>query len=577
MRVHLTEHPITCGSAARKAARPPGRWVASALLVCIAGSGAVLRAQCVFDSIYSLASPITSGTVAYVTDVSSLAASSTIGNSASVTLATGTGAQYGSGVITLLPGFNATAGSAATTFHAFLYSSYPPPCPVLDSVSPNSALAGTPVDIIGENFPSSSGPAPLLYFNGVAAATPEWGEGVLTAAVPANAPPGAGSIYVVAQYTVTTNTATEYITNTSNSLPFTVQATTSYYTIAGNATASGSALAGVTVTLSGGESGTAVTGSNGSYSFAVAGGGNYTVTPSLAYYTFTPASTSFSSVNTNETANFAATPVTYTIGGAVSGSVKAGVTVTLSGSQSQTTSTNSGGSYAFTVNGGGNYTVTPSLAGYTFTPPSTSFSNVGANQTANFTSAVAPTDTIGGTVTAGGIGKSGVTVALSGSSSGATTTNSSGAYSFTVNTGGNYTVTPSLTGYTLSPPSTTFNDVTSNQTANFTATALPTYTITGTVTVAGGSGLPNVTLQLTGTSSGTATTSSSGAYTLTVYSGGNYTVTPSLASYAFTPASAQFNDVTGNTTQNFTAAVGTGMKEYIRVGGRVIAIENTIQ
>jgi phosphopentomutase len=60
-----------------------------------------------------------------------------------------------------------------------------------------------------------------------------------------------------------------------------------------------------------------------------------------------------------------------------------------------------------------------------------------------------------------------VTVALS--TGPTTTTNSSGNYSFSNLPTGTYTVTPSLGGYTFTPSSQTFTNITSNQTANFTA------------------------------------------------------------------------------------------------------------
>ena len=75
--------------------------------------------------------------------------------------------------------------------------------------------------------------------------------------------------------------------------------------------------------------------------------------------------------------------------------------------------------------------------------------------------------TISGTVTLGGNGLSGVTMALSGGQSGSVTTPASGNYSFTVSSGGSYAVTPTLTGIrSIRLP---VNSVTSPQTCNFTA------------------------------------------------------------------------------------------------------------
>jgi len=328
------------------------------------------------------------------------------------------------------------------------------------------------------------------------------------------------------------------------------------YTISGQVTLSGSGLAGVTVTLSGSQSGSVVTTSSGSYSFSAAAGGSYTVTPSLTGYMFAPASQTFNNLSANQTQNFVASVVMYTISGQVtlSGSGLGGVTVTLSGSQSGSVVTNSSGSYSFSVAAGGNYTVTPTLAAYTFTPPSQTFNNLSGNQSQNF-AANTVTFTISGQVTHSGSGLAGVTVTLSGSQSGSVVTNSSGSYSFTVAQGGNYTVTPSLTGYTFAPPSQTFNNLSANQTQNFVATQAM-YTISGQITLSG-SGLSGVTVTLSGSQSGSVVTTGSGSYSFTVGGGGNYTVTPSLLGYTFTPPSQTYDDLSGNQTENFIATAAT--------------------
>ena len=81
-------------------------------------------------------------------------------------------------------------------------------------------------------------------------------------------------------------------------------------------------------------------------------------------------------------------PVTYTISGVVtlSGTGLGGVTVNLSGTQSNSAITNGSGEYSFSgLGGGGNYTITPSLSGYNFNPSSLPFNSLASNQTANFT------------------------------------------------------------------------------------------------------------------------------------------------------------------------------------------------
>ena len=72
----------------------------------------------------------------------------------------------------------------------------------------------------------------------------------------------------------------------------------------------------------------------------------------------------------------------------------------------------------------------------------------------------------------GSAGIAGATVALSGSQTSSVTADASGNYSFpNLAAGGNYTVTPSLANYIFAPSSTLLNNLQSNRTANFSATA----------------------------------------------------------------------------------------------------------
>ncbi len=163
-------------------------------------------------------------------------------------------------------------------------------------------------------------------------------------------------------------------------------AVTATQTISGNITKSGVNLQGVTVSLSGSESATTNTDTNGNYSFTVATGGNYTVTPSLANNTFTPTSRIFNSISSNQTGNFTAQSVTYTISGNVKaeGANLQGATVSLSGATPPTTTTDASGNYSLTANAGDNYSVSVYKAAITFNPSSQSFTNLQANQTADF-------------------------------------------------------------------------------------------------------------------------------------------------------------------------------------------------
>jgi peptidoglycan/xylan/chitin deacetylase (PgdA/CDA1 family) len=84
------------------------------------------------------------------------------------------------------------------------------------------------------------------------------------------------------------------------------------------------------------------------------------------------------------------------ISGTVSGEVKSGVTITLTGSTTnQTTKTDESGEFSFTVQTDGTYTVTPSLTSYTFSPNSSTVTVSGASVTAtDFTATAIKASTI---------------------------------------------------------------------------------------------------------------------------------------------------------------------------------------
>ena len=207
-------------------------------------------------------------------------------------------------------------------------------------------------------------------------------------------------------------------------------------------TMSGVGLAGVAVSLSGDQSATATTDSTGAFSFSEPVGGNYTVTPALAGYEFSPASQSFPNLAANQAANFAA--LMATISGQVThgGSGFAGATVSLSGSIIASVATDPLGNYSFTVPQGGSYTITPSIPGYSMTPANQTFPQLSSNATANFAAApLVSYYTISGQVTLVGNGLPGVTMTLTGLATATTASDVSGNYSFTVAGGGSYTVT----------------------------------------------------------------------------------------------------------------------------------------
>ena len=106
---------------------------------------------------------------------------------------------------------------------------------------------------------------------------------------------------------------------------------------------------------------------------------------------------------------------------------------------------------------------------------------------ASFTTAELAGYAISGVVTLQGVGLAGVTVSINGVP--AITQAPSGQYSEAVTPGGDYVVAPFAVGYTFTPPSVTFNNLSANQVANFTAAvAAPSTAFSTLVNFSGANG-----------------------------------------------------------------------------------------
>jgi len=173
------------------------------------------------------------------------------------------------------------------------------------------------------------------------------------------------------------------------------------YTISGTVTLNGTAnaVAGVTMQLTGVSTGSATTGSDGKFSFTGLANGTYSITPSLTDYSFVPISTtvviSDADVGGQDFTAILTGPVgPYSISGKVTGDVLKGVTITLSGTNNKTTTTDISGNYSFTSLVAGGYTVTPSLADYGFNPANRNLTISGASQSGkDFTATLIATST----------------------------------------------------------------------------------------------------------------------------------------------------------------------------------------
>jgi hypothetical protein len=322
-------------------------------------------------------------------------------------------------------------------------------------------------------------------------------------------------------------------------------------TIAGNV--SGAVTAGVTLTLAGPTTGTATTDGAGDFAFRGLADGVYTVTPSLAGYVFSPANCMVTVNGPSVTlVQFTSAVARHAISGTVTGPTAAGVTVQLDGAASRTTFTAGDGTYTFTGLPDGEYTVSTSLAGSYFIPARRSVTvdrvDVGG---VDFVSALA--HSLSGHVTlAGGAPLAGAAVALTGASSAVATTDAAGLYTFAGLPDGGYTVTASRPGYAFSPVFLPVTLAGANVTnGDFVATLIPTYTVSGTISGAGGLAIP---VRLSGAMSDSTTTDAGGRYSFAGLPDGSYMVVPNDTG-TYTPAARAFRINAANVTgQDFVRA-----------------------
>lgn len=252
------------------------------------------------------------------------------------------------------------------------------------------------------------------------------------------------------------------------------------FTVTGKTSLNGAGLAGVTLTISGLAT-PVTTDANGRFSANLADG-SYTITPSLAGYSFFPSRQTMTvaggSISVPEfTAS--ATASSFTVSGRVlapGGAGLAGVQVALSGSGGGSAVTDQTGAYSFTGVPSGSSIVTPTLSGYLFTPLSQVVTVTNADVAVpDITSTLAApaSYTISGAVRLNGTGLAGVTVAITGAGAGSLITGTDGTFAFVGVRNGSYTLTPSITGYSFSPTSLSVTVNGASQSGeNFTA-ALP--------------------------------------------------------------------------------------------------------
>ncbi len=326
-----------------------------------------------------------------------------------------------------------------------------------------------------------------------------------------------------------------------------------------------------TVTLSGTRNYTVPVGADGYLFTNLPAGGNYKVTVSSAAFNFSPTSRTFTNLQADQTgADFVGTYIPVSISGHIkdtAGNPLANLQVTAQGSYPTLKAvTDANGYYVFpNVFRGSFYRIAPPYLGpYAYTPDAVSFTNIQADQTADFVGRRLPTYTIGGRVTVKGspaTGCEGVPVYISGPGFGYyVNTDAGGYFSFGYQrSGDSYTVTIfDGGGYVYSPRSITIDRLTTHQQLSFVRYPLTQYTtISGKVADAQGNApSSSVLMRLGGGVNAYAWTEYDGTYVLNeVPAGLNYTLTPTPTDgYYFAPSSMAINNLsTAGKVANFTA------------------------
>jgi len=272
---------------------------------------------------------------------------------------------------------------------------------------------------------------------------------------------------------------------------------------------------------------------SGRYAATVEWGWSGSVTPTKEGYRFNPPTKLYPEVTSNLTnENYQGTEVTFVISGnvGVDGVVMEGLPGNVV--------TSGGGSYRATVGYGWSGKVTPTKEGHEFMPQYVDYPEVMSDQTnQNYTARVF-TFQISGTANMAG-------VVLRGLPGDAVVTDGTGYYTALVPYGWTGTVTPEQAGYTFSPPSKTYNKVTSDyESQDFNPTIIQ-LTVSGNVRTSGVTieGLP-----------GNVVSDSAGRYSAKVEFGWAGTVTPTKEGWSFDPPSQIYSPVTSDRiNQNFTA------------------------
>jgi hypothetical protein len=291
-----------------------------------------------------------------------------------------------------------------------------------------------------------------------------------------------------------------------------------------------------------------LTDSDGHYSFdAVPESVEFLLLPSLSGYIFDPEAVGIY-LQYHQTVDFEATSTaTYNISGYVEtniGDGVEGVSMELHGpTETLVTFTDSYGYYSFDDLAQGDYTLTPTLDSYVFDPEEQTFTDLQADETADFTATSTATYSISGYVTrSDGVGLEFVLISLyGGGQSTSTFTHGDGSYSFDdLPAGGNYVVSaPGCCLYIFDPLDQYFDNLQSNERADFETISI--YVNGYVYDLDTGEGLNGVTITMSGGpefETRTTTTQDGSYYFTDVPSGANsffLKIEPTRNGYKFEP------------------------------------------
>jgi carboxypeptidase family protein/concanavalin A-like lectin/glucanase superfamily protein len=246
----------------------------------------------------------------------------------------------------------------------------------------------------------------------------------------------------------------------------------------------------------------------------------------------------------------------YVIRGRVTadGGPLADATLTLNGSGSVVTTTDSDGNYSILASSASDFNLSVSKAFYDFNPPSRAFTNLSNHRDGIEFTATRQKRTVQGQVrNDNNQPLPNLEVLLTNDAiptTRMTTTDNAGSFSFTdVPAGFGYTVTPTNSIFAFTPQSIV--QLVENTTLTFTG-ARRSYMITGSVIDQGGSAIGGATVELN-PSGVSVTTDELGHYLfLNVAAGFDYTVVTRMAGYLFQPPSTALTRIDGNRSADFT-------------------------